>query len=86
MHVLNELKSNVDFKLKAVHVNHNIRGQEAIRDEEMVKKYCDKLGVELEIAQVMAVEHAQKHKLTLEQAARNLRYNVFRNKISFKFK
>jgi len=64
--------------LSAVHVHHGIRGAEADADAEFVRALCAKLEVALHLRHVDAPAHAASHSETLEEAARNLRYAVFR--------
>ena len=40
--ILIRIKDEYGITLKAVHINHNIRGKEAERDAFHVKEYCDK--------------------------------------------
>ena len=42
--ILIKLKVQYDIIVKAVHINHNIRGEEAKRDENHVREYCEKMG------------------------------------------
>ena len=45
--VLKEIQPIYDLRLYAVHLNHNIRGEEADRDEGFVRELCTDMGVEL---------------------------------------
>ena len=36
LHILNELRDEFGYRLRVVHVNHGIRGKEALRDQQMV--------------------------------------------------
>lgn len=74
--ILTKLQQKISFKLIAIHINHNIRGAEAERDCEFVKTFAGKLGVEFVLKQVYAVEYAKKNKLTIEESARELRYQA----------
>jgi tRNA(Ile)-lysidine synthase len=76
---LNQLQSEYGFKLYAVHVNHNIRGAEAVRDMNFCIDTCAELGVELYTASVDVPLVAEMKKLSLEEAARIERYAVFDN-------
>ncbi len=76
--VLLELKAELDFEVMAVHVNHGIRGEEALRDQRFVEKFCGERGVPLECVSRKVQERALKEKLTLEEAGRICRYEVFR--------
>ena len=40
-YILNNFSSVHNFKIIDVHVNHNIRGAEAERDEKFVQKFCE---------------------------------------------
>lgn len=61
----------------AVHINHGIRGEEAARDEEFVKRLCEKYNICLEIRHLSIPEYSKKHKISEEEAGRILRYEVF---------
>ena len=74
-----KLQSECNYKLMALHVNHGIRGKEAKRDELFVKNYCKSFDIELIVDRVDAIGLAKKKNLTLEEAARNLRYDSFEN-------
>ena len=63
--------------VRAVHVNHMIRGDEADRDEAHCRSVCASLGVAIEVRRIDVPALAAKEKLGLEQAARNARYAVF---------
>ena len=58
-------------------VNHGIRGQEAERDASFVQDLCARLAVPCRCHTVNAPLFAKEHGLTLEEAARTLRYRVF---------
>jgi tRNA(Ile)-lysidine synthase len=65
--------------LAAVHVHHGIRGAEADADTEFVRGLCARLGVPLRVRQTDAPAQAALMGETLEEAARNVRYGVFRD-------
>lgn len=70
------LSAKVDFF--AVHVEHGIRGADSLRDAEFAVSFCAERGVECRVFHVDAPEYAAACGLTLEQAARELRYDVFK--------
>ena len=39
---LKEKQKTLDFYLKAINVNHHLRGEESDRDSEFVKNFCEK--------------------------------------------
>jgi tRNA(Ile)-lysidine synthetase-like protein len=64
-------------RLAAVHVNHGIR-DESGADSDFVRKFCEKRGVPLEIRTVDTPAKAESAGLGIEEAARELRYAIFR--------
>ncbi len=77
LHTMLELKKQFDIEVDAVHVNHNLRGEEAQRDALFCKSVCDKLAVRLHMVSVPVAELAQKNKQSIETAAREARYVAF---------
>jgi tRNA(Ile)-lysidine synthase len=72
--------------LSAVHVHHGLRGEEADGDLEFVQALCARLGVPLHVVRAsvperMAAAREAGEPETVEEAARNLRYEVFRGLI-----
>ncbi len=59
-----------------LHVNHNLRMQ-AVRDEQFVREFCRKNGIEFRCVSVDAAGEAARRGQTVEQAARDLRYDAF---------
>ena len=66
-----------EYVIRAVHVNHMIRGEEADRDEAFVKKLCEFLGVPLTICREDIPALAKKEGMTVEEAGRAYRYSCF---------
>lgn len=64
--------------LSVVHVHHGIRGVAADEDAAFVKALAAEHGLTLHLREVLTPAHAEEHGETLEEAARNLRYGVFR--------
>lgn len=64
-------------KVVAINVEHGIRGENSARDSEFVKEFCKKRNVPLASFAVDAKSFAEKQGLSLEQAARTLRYECF---------
>lgn len=80
LHILYTLKNKFGFSLKAVHINHGIRGDEADQDELFSKTFCLTLDIPFEVFSFNCVEEAEKTKETLEECGRRLRYESF-NKV-----
>jgi len=75
--VLNELKEALGLELKAVHVHHGLRGKEADRDRDYAGELAKKLGVAFSCVQVDAALYAQEQGMSVEEAGRHLRYQIF---------
>lgn len=65
------------FNVHAAHCNFLLRGSESDRDEAFCVDLCRQLGVELHRAHFATRECAEAHKVSVEMAARELRYNWF---------
>ena len=65
------------FNVHAAHCNFHLRGVESDRDEAFCVELCQELGVELHRAHFDTHEYAELHKVSIEMAARELRYNWF---------
>jgi tRNA(Ile)-lysidine synthase len=75
--VLIKLKDELDIQVSAVHINHQIRGEEAYRDENFVRAYCKENNIPLQVFQIDVPEIAVKNRISLELAGRNERYRIF---------
>ena len=76
--VLLELKQEYSLNIFAAHFNHKIRGAEADRDEAFVKAECERMGVELFLGSADVPLYAKEKGLSLELAARELRYEFLK--------
>ena len=65
------------FNVHAAHCNFHLRGVESNRDEAFCVELCQRLGVELHRAHFNTHEYAELHKVSIEMAARELRYRWF---------
>ena len=65
------------YTTAAVHCNFYLRGAESNRDEQFVRNVCAKYGVELFVTSFDTIGYAQKQKVSIEMAARELRYGYF---------
>ncbi|MBR3815919.1 MAG: tRNA lysidine(34) synthetase TilS [Clostridia bacterium] len=77
LNILTTLKDKYGIIVKAVHVNHNIRGEEALRDENFVRKLCNDLGVELKVFSVDVRAEAKRLGIGEEECGRKVRYECF---------
>ncbi len=77
--VLLELSKELGLTLFPVHIHHGIRGEEADRDVRFCAELCEKHGLILEIHCFDVPALAKEQGWTLEEAGRNVRYEVFQN-------
>lgn len=85
-HVLNNLKGEMDFTLKVVHVEHGIRGEESKKDASFVEDLCRDYGIFCRVYEVDVPAYGKKHHLGEEEAARILRYDAFSREVDMVLK
>lgn len=76
LHYLNSIKSTLDCEVVAVTVDHGIRANSAL-DVEFVMDFCKEHKIRAYKFKGEALKVAKEEKLTIEQAARKVRYGVF---------
>jgi len=67
----------LDYRVEAVHCNFRLRGDESDRDEQFVKNLCQSHSVPLHLIHFDTAEYASFHQVSIEMAARELRYRYF---------
>ena len=72
------LLRSLGYDVDAAHCNFHLRGDESRRDEEFCVSLCKTCGVELHRIHFDTREYASLHKVSIEMAARDLRYSYFR--------
>lgn len=77
LHFLNKYKNKFKIKLSAVHINHLLRGKVSDRDELFCKAVCEELDLPFYSSRKNVKVFAKKNKLSIELAARKIRYSVF---------
>ncbi|HKU21748.1 MAG TPA: tRNA lysidine(34) synthetase TilS [Terriglobales bacterium] len=75
--LLLELRDELGLVLAVVHVNHQIRGSEAEADQQFVTALAARYGLPLHASSADTPAHAAERHLSLEAAARELRYEHF---------
>ena len=65
------------YKCFAAHCNFHLRGAESDRDEAFVRELCAQMGVELEVKSFDTILYARTQGVSIEVAARELRYMWF---------
>ena len=77
---LQDLKDLLKLQLKAVHVNHSLRGEEAERDQGFCEELCREKGIPFEAVRVDVAALVREKGLSTEEAARVLRYEALRER------
>ena len=75
--VLKHLESELGISLEAAHCNFHLRGDESLRDEQFCQQLCRRLHVPLHLVHFDTHAYADLHHVSIEMAARDLRYAYF---------
>ena len=65
------------YRVEAVHCNFNLRGEESLRDEQFCEDLCQRENIPLHKVHFDTQAYAELHKVSIEMAARELRYRYF---------
>lgn len=65
------------YHVEAAHCNFHLRGPESMRDEQFCQELCHRLGIGFHLVHFDTLSYARLHKLSIETAARQLRYKWF---------
>ena len=80
--LLFRLSDEWDLNLGILHVNHQLRGREANGDERFVEALAKRYDVTVHVARVKTKEESVRKKVSIQEAARHLRYAFFVTKKS----
>lgn len=78
LRLLLELRGEVGIVLSVVHFNHKLRGGESDGDEQFVADLARQFDLEFQCDGGGVLEHARTSGISVETAARELRYGFFR--------
>jgi len=85
LHLLARLAGQLNITLVAAYVNHGLRPAEAEQEQQLVRDAAEKLCCSFETGAVEVSEYAQSHNLSIEHAARILRYD-FLDKVAAQYR
>ena len=68
---------NLGLNITAAHCNFHLRGEESDRDEQFCVNLCQQQGISLSRIHFDTYAYAHLHKVSIEMAARDLRYRYF---------
>ena len=71
------LLQSLGYRIEAVHCNFHLRGTESDRDEAFAAQVCQQQNVPFHRVHFDTKTYAQLHKVSIEMAARELRYRYF---------
>ena len=71
------LLKQLGYSVEAIHCNFHLRGEESDRDESFCRQLCDEQQIKLHLVHFDTQAYAQLHKVSIEMAARQLRYRHF---------
>jgi len=69
-----EVRQELKLKIAVAHFNHKLRGQDADQDENFVKTYCEKQGIEFVSGSADVKDFSAKNGISIEMAAREQRH------------
>jgi tRNA(Ile)-lysidine synthase len=72
-----EIREELALGLTVAHLNHQLRPTAAAEDAEFVTDLCQALGLDCALGSVDVAERAREARLSLEAAARQVRYEFF---------
>jgi tRNA(Ile)-lysidine synthase len=81
--VLAHLCHRAGIPFTIVHVNFGLRGAESRRDEDFVRNFAKQMNVTVLVKHFDTEEYAKEQKLSIQEAARNLRYGWFRTLLPY---
>ena len=74
---LMKISERYSLSLTVAHVNHGLRGEEARRDEEYVRSFCEKNSLRFEVLHADVAALAKQSVETCEECGRRVRYEFF---------
>ena len=76
--VLMDLFQKIDFQVAVAHCNFCLRGKESDEDEKFISSIAKSRNIQLFVEKFNTKQYAQKNKISIQMAARELRYNWFK--------
>lgn len=74
---LMKIRERYSLSLTVAHVNHGLRGEEARRDENYVRSFCEKNGLRFEVLHADVAALAKQRGESCEECGRRVRYEFF---------
>ena len=81
--IINSISKTYNIELEAIHINHQLRGQESENDQNFISELCKDIGVNLIVKNGNPNDTKNTTK-NLENHLRNIRYDIFANTVKKK--
>lgn len=81
LHILLYVRERISFNLVVAHINHGVRGEEALKDEKFTEKVAKELGLDFFSTKADMIGLAKEKNISEEEAGREIRYGFFRKLI-----
>jgi tRNA(Ile)-lysidine synthase len=75
--ILDKLRDNFNISLNAVYINHGLRPEESKAEEAFCQELCKRRDINFYVKSVDVQQYAEEKSLGIQEAARELRYQVF---------
>ena len=75
--MLKELSAEMNLKLMVVHINHGIRGEEALQDADFVENLCRTNNIQFRGYEFNIPLISKEKNISIEEAGREIRYETF---------
>jgi len=76
LHILNELKTELNIEIFVAHINHMIR-KEAEEETIYVENFCKHLGIQCFTKRIDIIPKSKQEKIGVEECGRLVRYSFF---------
>ena len=71
------LKQSYDLDIGIAHLNHMLRGEDSLEDEQFVREFAQKFSLPFFCEQKDVTAYAESRRLSVEEAGREVRYDFF---------
>lgn len=77
LHFLISIKDEYSLNITVAHINHNLRGAEAMRDQKLVEQFCKENKIKCKILSADIKRICAETKESCEECGRRIRYEFF---------
>lgn len=77
LHFLFSNREKYNIRIIVAHINHCLRGEEAIRDEQFVEEFCSDNNITFKVLRANIKEISEKEGIGTEECGRQVRYGFF---------